>query len=118
MKLVSSFANKMNLQPFILLSYLISFTFAQDGCIGCAIEDWMSDTLEWGLTGILGVGAGAANELLNSQPQDPQNPGPNNSPTQLPGAMIELHSTADEECNSEKSGVNNLPHYLILLSAC
>lgn len=118
MKLFSSFAIKVNLQSFTLFSYAISFTFAQNECIGCAIEDWVLDKLEWGAAGVLGVGGAVANELFNNPQQDQQNPGPNNSPTPQPGDTIEMFSTADKECDSKQPGVNNLPHYFILLSAC
>lgn len=114
MRLFTSFAKGI-LQPFILLSYIISSSQAQDGCIGCALEDWMWDTLQWGATGLVGVGAAVGNQLFNNQPQDQQKqPGQNNSPDPQPDAMIEIFSTDDQQCDPNMPGVNSPPHYLIL----
>lgn len=113
MRLFTSFTE--GILRFILLSYIISSSKAQDGCLGCALEDWIWDTLQWGAAGVVGAGSAVANQLLNNQQQDQQwKPGQNNSPGPQPDPMIELFATDDKQCDPNMPEVNNSPHYFIL----
>lgn len=78
----------------------------------------MWDTLQWGLTGIVGVGGAVAGQLFNNQPQDQQKqPGQNNSPGPQPDPEIEIFTTDGDQCDLNMPEVNNSFHYLILLAA-
>lgn len=77
----------------------------------------MWDTLQWGLTGIVGAGGAVANQFFNNQPQDQQKqPGQNNFPNPQSDPEIEILTTDGEQCDPDTPGVHNSIHYLILLA--